>query len=191
MVRQVGVRASALIGAHGRPWAQLVEAGGLRAVREGHHAAGDLKLDGCLGFDAFLHLIGELPVTVGTVQRVRVLHELHDRGPDEWMPRPGALRLSDVPDASPQRLRDDPPTHEADPGEPEPDPGTMMIFSPEEYFRLAYDRLPAEQWQVRGFLVDLDVTDPTGGKHSRHSPWAAVRSRGVIEGRVLRHAGRR
>ena len=56
VLRQVAVRASALLGADGRPWAQLVEAGALRAVRDGHLATGRLTLDGCLGFDAFLPL---------------------------------------------------------------------------------------------------------------------------------------
>lgn len=162
VVHQVGARASALLDADGRPWAQLVQAGGLRAVRDGHRATGSVTLDGCLGYDAYLPLIGELPATEGTVRRVRVLHQLHDRGTDEWLPRPGALRLTDVPDAAPFRLRDDPdggePESEPD-GEPEPDPGTIVLLSPEQYFRWAYDRLPAEQWQAQGFLVDLEVPD--------------------------------
>jgi hypothetical protein len=160
VLRHARVRASVLLGADGRPWAQLVEAGGLVAVRDGHQVAGDLVLGGCLGFDAFLAVIGELPVTVGTVRRVRVVHELHDRGRDGWIPRPGALRLTDVADASPARLCDDPAAGGAggaggadDPGEP----GGVLFLSPEEYFRLAYDRLPAERWLARGFLVDLEV----------------------------------
>ncbi len=160
VLRPVGVRASTLIGADGQPWAQLVEAGGVRAVREGHSNAGDLRIGGCLGYDAFLRLIGELPVTLGIVRRVRVLHALHDRGIDGWIPRPGALRFTDVPDASPERLRDDPDLDEPHPPGWEPEPGTMVVLSAEEYFRLAYDGLPAEQWQARGFLVDLDVADP-------------------------------
>jgi hypothetical protein len=154
VVRQVGVRASALPGADGRPWAQLVEAGGLAAVREGHRAAGHLALDGCLGCDAFLPLIDGLPATVGTVRRVRVLHELHDRSPGGWVRRGCAPRMTDVPDAAPERLRDDPAPFDALDGEP----GRMVILSPEEHFRLAYDRLPARQWQARGFLVDLETT---------------------------------
>lgn len=150
IVRQAGVRASALPGADGRPWAQLVEAGGLMAVREGHQAAGDVALDGCLGFDAFLPLIDGLPATVGTVRRVRVLHELHDLSPGGWIRRDGALRLTDVPDAAPERLRDDPSPVEA--------AGTMVILSPEEHFRLAYDRLPVRRWQARGFLIDLETS---------------------------------
>jgi hypothetical protein len=160
VLRRVGVRASTLLDFDGQPWAQLIEAGDLLAVREGHHRAGDVALDGCLGFDAFLRLIGELPLTVGIVRRVRVVHDLHDRGTDGWIRRPGALRLTDVPDASPERLRDDPSLYVSHPPDWKPEPGTLMFLSPEEYFRLAYDRLPAEQWQARGFLVDLDVADP-------------------------------
>lgn len=160
VVRRAAARASALLDADGQPWAQLIEAGGLVAVREGHLTAGDVTLGGCLGLDAFLPLIGELPATVGTVRRVRVLHELHDKGPDGWIRRRGALRLTDAPDASPGRLRDDPPAGDTPPSEEVPEAGTMMILSPEDYFSLAYDRLPAQQWQSRCFLVDLDVAGP-------------------------------
>src|SRR3954447_9671085 len=62
LLHRVAARASALIDAHGRPWAQLVETGGLRAIRESHLAAGHITLDGCLGFDAFLRVLGDLPV---------------------------------------------------------------------------------------------------------------------------------
>lgn len=160
-LRQVGVRASMLTGADGQPWAQLIEAGGLRAVRDGHHGAGHLTVDGCPGYDDFLRLIGELPVTVGIVRRVRVLHALHDRGTDGWIPRPGTLRFTDVPDASPERLRDDPDLDEPQAPQCEHEPGSMVWLSADEYYRLAYHQLPAEQWQGQGFLVDLDV--PAGG----------------------------
>ncbi|MFI7598890.1 hypothetical protein [Actinoplanes sp. NPDC049681] len=161
VLHRVVVRASTLLDFDGHPWAQLVEAGDLRAIRGGDHRAGDVTLDGCLGFDASLGVLGDLPVTVGVVRRVRVVHDLHDRGTSEWIRRPGAVRLTDVPDACPTRLRDEPSFD----GEPvpydwEPEPGTMQFMSPEEYFQLARDRLPAEQWQARGFLVDLDVTGP-------------------------------
>lgn len=154
------VQASTLIGYHGQPWAQLITSSGLIAVRQGDHRAGDVTLDGCLGFDAYLGLIGELPVTVGVVRRVRVVHDLHDRGTDGWIRRPGHPRLTDVPDACPTRLRDDPSLFEPTPPDWEPEPGTMQFLSPEQYFQMARDRLPAEQWQARGFLVDLDVGDP-------------------------------
>ncbi|MEV0900678.1 hypothetical protein [Actinoplanes sp. NPDC049802] len=155
MLRRIVVRAGALPGFDGRPWAQLVEAGDLRAVREGDHRVGDVTLDGCLGFDAFLGIIGELPATVGIVRRVRLVQDLHDRGAVEWIRRPGDVRLTDVPDACPTRLCDDPMP---DPRDPEP--GEMKIFSPETYFRAFREHLPAQQWQARGFLVDLDVADP-------------------------------
>jgi hypothetical protein len=163
VVHNVRARGSALIGGDGLPWAQLVEAGDLRAVREGHHSSGDVVLDGCLGVDAWLGTIGELPSTIGSVRRVQVLHQLHGRGAAEWIPCRGALRLTDVPDASPHRLRDDPSIDDdadLEKPQPEPEPGTMMFLSPEQYFRLAYDRLPAKQWQAQGFLVDLDVHHP-------------------------------
>ncbi|MEV6602439.1 hypothetical protein AB0M36_37160 [Actinoplanes sp. NPDC051346] len=35
----------------------------------------------------------------------------------------------------------------------------MQILSPEQYNALVRDQLPPEQWQARGFLVDLDVAD--------------------------------
>ena len=97
------VQASTLIDHHGQPWAQLITSSGLIAVREGDHRAGDVTLDGCLGFDAYLV----------------------EPTPPDW----------------------------------EPEPGTMQILSPEQYFQMFRDRLPAEQWQARGFLVDLDVGD--------------------------------
>ncbi|BCY08778.1 hypothetical protein [Actinoplanes sp. L3-i22] len=159
VLRQVAVRASTLLAADGQPWAQLIEAGDLRAVREDDHRTGAVTLDGCLGFDAFLRIIGELPAAVGIVRRVRVIHDLHDRGTSEWIRRPGAVRLTDVPDAGPTHLRDDPSFEETVPDDWEPEPGTMQILSPEKYFRLAGDQLPTEQWQARGFLVDLDVAD--------------------------------
>lgn len=159
VLHQATARASTLLDFNGQPWAQLIEAGDLRAVREDDHWAGDVELDGCLGFDHFLGIIGELPSTVGVVRRVRVVHDLHDRGTSDWIRRPGAVRLTDVPDACPTRLRDEPSFDEPMPDDWEPEPGTMQIFSPEEYFQLVRDRLPAEQWQARGFLVDLDIAD--------------------------------
>ncbi|MBO3743068.1 hypothetical protein [Actinoplanes flavus] len=156
-LHQIAVRAGTLLDADGQPWTQLIEAGDLHAVRDGDHRAGAITLDGCLGFDAYLGVIGELPVTVGIVRRVRALHDLHDRGVSEWIRRPGAVRLTDVPDACPARLRDEPSFDEPMPDDGDPDPGTLQIMSPEEYFELARDQLPAEQWQARGFLVDLEV----------------------------------
>ncbi|MET8149634.1 hypothetical protein ACIBSW_23830 [Actinoplanes sp. NPDC049668] len=156
VLHQVFMRAGTMHDFDGQPWAQLIEAGDLRAVREGDHRAGDVTLDGCLGFDAHLRIIGELPVTVGIVRRVRLVQDLHDRGISEWIRRPGGVRLTDVPDACPTRLCDDPISDDW-----EPEPGTTQFLSPEEHFRLTRDHLPAEQWQARGFLVDLDVTDPS------------------------------
>ncbi|GGN22384.1 hypothetical protein FHR83_005548 [Actinoplanes campanulatus] len=160
LLHQIVVRAGTLLDVDGQPWAQLIEAGDLRAIREGDHRAGDVTLDGCLGFDAFLSIIGDLPVTVGIVRRVRVVHDLHDRGTSEWIRRPGGARLTDVPDACPTRLRDEPSFGEPVPDDWEPEPGTLQIMSPEEYFRSAREHLPAEQWQARGFLVDLEVAGP-------------------------------
>ncbi|GAB1692749.1 hypothetical protein [Krasilnikovia sp. M28-CT-15] len=160
LLYRVPVRARTLRDVDGRPWAQLVEAGDLLAIREGDRCAGEVILDGCLGLDAFLGIIGELPDTVGTVRRVRVLQDLHDRGTDRWIRRPEAVRLIDVPDASPHRLIDEPSSFEPMHPDWEPEPGSMQILSPEQYFQMARDRLPAEQWQARGFLVDLDVVGP-------------------------------
>jgi hypothetical protein len=157
ILHHVVVRAGTLLDAEGHPWAQLLEAGELAAVRQGDHRSGAMNLSGCLGFDAYLELIGDLPATVGVVRRVRLLQELHDRGTDEWIRRRGAVRLTDVPDAAPERLHDDPSLHEPASERP-PEPGTTHFVSATEYFRRNRDRLPAQQWQARGFLVDLDIT---------------------------------
>ena len=158
ILHDVVVRASALLDVEGQPWAQLLEAGDLVAVRQGDHRDGEVRLDGCLGFDAYLGLIGALPATVGVVRRVRLVQDLYDRGTNEWVRRPGNMRLNDVPHASPQGLCDDPSLVEALPPERPPEPGTMQFLSPEQYFTRNRDRLPAQQWQARGFLVDLDIT---------------------------------
>lgn len=163
VLHQVVVRSSTLLDVDGRPWAQLIEGGDLQAVREGDHRDGAVALDGCLGFDAYLGLIAYLPSTVGVVRRVRVVHDLYDRGTDGWIRRPGDVRLTDVPDAFPGHLRDDPSL--VDPPLPDghqPEPGTMRWLSPTQHFQMARDRLPAQQWQPRGFLIDLDITDPEG-----------------------------
>lgn len=156
VLHQVVVRAATLLDVDGDPWAQLIEAGDLVAVRQGDQRSGELRLDGCLGVDAYLRLIAELPATVGVVRRVRLLH---DRGADEWIRRPGAVRLTDVPDASPERLRD-----ETCLVEPPPESRAMRFMSATEYFRVNRDRLPAQQWQARGFLVDLNITSPGPGR---------------------------
>lgn len=152
VLHQVVVRASTLLDVDGHPWAQLIEAGDLLAVREGDHREGAVTLGGCLGFDAYLGLIGDLPCTVGVVRRVRVVHDLYDRGTDGWIRRPGDVRLTDVPDAVPVRLCDGPCFVDA--------PGIMQFLGPTQHFQMNRDRLPAQQWQSRGFLVDLDITDP-------------------------------
>jgi hypothetical protein len=153
---RTAVRATPLPDVDGRPWAQLVRAGDLVALREGDVRGGDLVLSGCLGVDAYLGLVGGLPVTAGVVRRVRVVHHRHDRGAAGWVRRPGHVRLTDVPDADPGRLRDDPSLV----GGGKSPGGPLQFLSAEEYFRRAYDRLPARQWQAEGFLVDLDVAGP-------------------------------
>lgn len=149
VLHRVVLRTSALLDADGQPWAHLVTAGDLVAVRDGDHRGGEDTFDGCLGFDGYLGIIGYLPATVGIVRRVRVVHDLHDRGTDGWIRRPGHVRLADVPDAAPERLGDGPSVG-----------GSVQLFSPEQYFHAFRDRLPAEQWQARGFLVNLEVAGP-------------------------------
>ncbi|MCU7722613.1 hypothetical protein ODJ79_02685 [Actinoplanes sp. KI2] len=149
VLRDVVVRAHPLLDADGRPWAQVVEAGGLRAVREGDHRGGVVTVGGCPGVDAGLGLIEALPVTTGVVRRVRVVHDRYDRGLDGWTRRPGDVRLTDVPDAGPERLRDD-WSGAGTPPDPQAGPGTLQFLSPEQYFRLSRDRLPAQRWEVRG-----------------------------------------
>ncbi len=158
VLHQVVMRASTLLDADGRPWAQLVQAGSLLAVRQGDDRGGELTLDGCLGFDAYLGLIGELPCTGGVVRRVRILHDLYDRSTDGWIRCPGRVRLTEVPDTSPGRLCDDSSFIQALPAEGQPEPGTIRFVSLTQYFRMTRDQLPAQQWQPRGFLVDLDIT---------------------------------
>ncbi|WP_433076892.1 hypothetical protein ACQP1P_33120 [Dactylosporangium sp. CA-052675] len=158
VLHQVVVRASTLLDADGRPWAQLVQAGNLLAVRQGDDRRGELTLDGCLGFDGWLGLIGELPFTEGVVRRIRIMHDLYDRSTDGWIRRPGRVRLTEVPDTSPGRLCDGPSCIKALPAEGQPEPGTIQFVSPTQYFRMTRDQLPAQQWQTRGFLVDLEIT---------------------------------
>jgi hypothetical protein len=170
LLHQVVVRANTLLDADGRPWAQLVAAGDLLAIREGDHRDGEVTLDGCLGFDAYLGLIGELPSTVGVVRRVRVVHDRYDQGTDGWIRRPGDVRLTDVPDAAPGRLRDNPSFFDPPPDEGRlPKPGTLRFLSPMQHSQITGDRLPP-QWQARGFLVDLDIADPTRSVSRRLSP---------------------
>jgi hypothetical protein len=159
VLHQVVAQASPLFDLDGNPWAQLLERGDLLAVRRGDHRGGEVTLNGCLGFDAFLRLIGELPSTVGVVRRVRVVHDLYDRGTDGWIRRPWDVRLTDVPDAFPGRLCDDFSFAEPlVPADGRHEPGTMQFLSASQHFRMTRDRLPAQQWQARGFLVDLDIT---------------------------------
>ena len=158
VLHQVAVRATTWPDADGKPWAQMIEAGDLRALRQGDHRPGDLSLDGCLIVDHYPVLTGDLPRTSGVVRRVRSVQNLYGRGADGWIRRPGRVRLTDVPSAAYEHLRDDPDLTEPPPPGGEPEPGTMRFLSPEQYFLLARDRLPAEQWQAGGFLVDLDVT---------------------------------
>ncbi len=157
VLRQIPARAGTLVDSHGRPWAQLIRIGDVLAVREGDHRAGEVTLGGCLGVDAYLGLVGDVPVTVGVVRRVQVVHDLHDLGAGGWVRRPGAVRLTEVPDAGPERLRDEPSLVEAVSPDRIPEAGTMRIVSPKQYVRMFRDQLPAEQWQARGFLVDLEV----------------------------------
>lgn len=160
VLHRVPVRARTLLNSRGQPWAQLVEAGDLLAVREGDRRAGDVTLGGCLGFDAHLGLVDELPGTVGIVRRVRVVQDLYDRGTEQWIRRPGVTRLIDVPDAGPGRLIDDPSFDEPMSPDWEPGPGSMQVLSPEQHFQRFRHQLPAEQWQARGLLVHLDVAGP-------------------------------
>ncbi|WP_030443572.1 hypothetical protein [Actinoplanes subtropicus] len=88
-LRHIVVRARTLLDVDGRPWAQLLQAGDMVAVRQGDHRDGEVRLDGCLGFDAYLELIGELPATAGVVRRVRLVHDLYDRGTDSGSAAPG------------------------------------------------------------------------------------------------------
>ena len=140
------------------PWAQLLSAGGVTAVRTGQVRTGAVRLSGCLEYDQ-LSQWEQIPRTTGTVRRVRVVQNLYDRGPDRWVPVPGVRRLPDVAATAPQFLRDDPPGPEADPDE-EPDPATLRFMSMAEYFALARDHLPPQQWQATGFLADLEVPHP-------------------------------
>ena len=170
LLRRAGLRATALIGGDGRPWAQLVRAGGLVAVRPGHRSAGAVLLDGCLTYEVYRQSAGWLPATTGTVRRVRAVLRLHDRGEDRWIPRPQATRVIDVPGTGPTHLHDDPAP------EDEPVPGSMVLLSPEQYFAMSRERLPAQQWQALGFLVDLDVPAPDGSATAPRSASISTRS---------------
>ncbi|MEV6597928.1 hypothetical protein AB0M36_13770 [Actinoplanes sp. NPDC051346] len=157
VLRETVVRSSPLRNVFGEQWANLITSGDLRAVLQGDYRTGEVTLDGCLAHDTFFEGLSDLPVTVGVVRRIRLVQYLYDRGAEDWVRRPVGPRLIDVPDTD--DLPDDPPLFDAEPTPPdwEPEPGTMRLFSPEEWFRLVRDKLPEEQWQARGFLVDLEA----------------------------------
>ena len=110
-------------------------------------------------YDRYAGVVGPPsgPPTEGVIRTIRVVAELHERSTGRWLPRPGFVRALEVPDTSPRHLRDDPPYPTARDRTEPPDPSTLRLVSEEEYLRIAGDRLPAEQWRPRGFLVELEV----------------------------------
>jgi hypothetical protein len=152
VLRDVDVHADVLRSVDGQPWAHLVRVGTVAAARAGRHEAGEVRISGCPAYDAYLQSNDQVPVTSGVVRRIRVVLRLHDRGVDRWIPRPGAVRVHDVPDTAANRLSDDRPTAAT-----APDPGTHVFLSPEQYFARDRDHLPPRQWQAHGFVVDVEV----------------------------------
>ncbi|MGI8578266.1 MAG: hypothetical protein ACR2KG_10215 [Nocardioidaceae bacterium] len=90
---------------------------------------------------------GGLLPTVGVVREVRAIAELHDRGSDRWVRRPGVVRTRVVPDTSVEHLRDEPPRAT----------GNLRFVAEGEYLREFGHLLPAQQWKAVGFLVKLEV----------------------------------
>jgi len=157
-VRDVAARARLLYGADGQPLGQLLTAAGVTAARTGRTDTGPIRVSGCLYFDRHFHAVGgQVPPTVGVVRQVRVVLHLHERGAESWIRRPGVTRTIDVPDTSAERLRDDPDPIDRPPDGEVSAPGSLIFLSTTHYRRLHGDRLPARQWQARGFLVHLDV----------------------------------
>jgi hypothetical protein len=145
-LHDVPMRASTLRAADGVAWAQLVTSGALSAARTGHEQPGDLRLNGCLTYESYEQW-EQVPVTAGTIRRIRVLELLHDRGDDFWVPRPDAYRLVDeVPGGDPEPAGDDTQVPEG-----------VVLLSPEEYFVRARHLLPETEWQPQGLLIDLEV----------------------------------
>jgi hypothetical protein len=106
VVRDVVMHARPCHGRDGRPWGQLLRTGTLAAARPGQHEAGEVMVSGCLYHDRGLAAaVGGMPSTSGEIRRIRVVMDLHDRGADRWIRRPGATRIRDVPDTSPEHLR--------------------------------------------------------------------------------------
>jgi hypothetical protein len=168
VMRDVDMRAEVLRDGDGRPWADVVRAGAIAAARPGRKEAGEVRISGCLAYDAFLQSTDQVPVTSGVVRRVRVVLTLHDRGTHGWVPRAGAVRLREVPDTAVEGLRGEPPPTATA-------PGVLAFLSPEQYFDRYRDQLPARQWQARGFVVDLAVPPPTPAGGFRGGSVAAER----------------
>jgi hypothetical protein len=158
-VRDVAARARVLYGADRRPIGQLLTVAGITAARTGRADTGLIRVSGCLSVDRHFHPVdGQLPPTVGVVRQIRVVLHLHDRGAESWIRRPGATRTVEVPDTSTGRLRDDPDLTCRLPDGEVPEPGSLVLLSTAEYLRRHGHRLPAHQWQARGFLVHLEAT---------------------------------
>lgn len=181
VMHQVRACATVLIGGDGQPWAQLIEAGALVAARPGRGQTGEITISGCAGYDVYLQSVDQVPATVGIVRRLRVIMDLHDRGSDRWIPRPGALRMIDVPDASPTRLRDDPSLDDRAPPDYQPAPGSLQLLSPEQYFARFRDRLPATAMagprfpRQSGGIAEPCGAWSSGNTHGRWArPWVSV-----------------
>ncbi len=155
VLRDVAMRAEPLHGRDGRPWGQLLSTGGLTAARVGQVEAGGVTVSGCLSYDGYFQSSRQVPTTPCVVRGIRVVSDLHDRGPDRWIRRPGATRLIDVPTTSGEHLSDDPPLMDAAPDGWTAEPDAAMWLSQEQYLREYGHLFPAEQWQARGFLVAL------------------------------------
>lgn len=130
---------------------QLLSAGGWTAARTGHGDVGEgleasevgqVTVSGCLRHDPYFATVEPTP---GVVRRLRRILRLYDRGPQDWIPRPGAVRTVDVPDTAPPNRPSEAPT------------GPVRFISPEEQVREFGDRLPPQEWRQRGFLVDLEM----------------------------------
>ena len=161
LLRDVEFEVTALPGGPSAP-VQLVRRGRFVAARrtDDADAAGLVRLSGLPAWDRYAFLVlPPFPSTSGVIRRVQVVHRLHDRREDRWSPVAGSLRVLDVADTSPTRLRPDPPNPPMTRAATGTPATRNRVLSMSQYLREYGDRLPAQQRQAVGFLAQLDVAD--------------------------------
>ncbi len=134
---------------------QRLHLDGLTVWRPRAVGSGRVRLTGALTYDRLFQGGDVVPPAPAVVARIRVVRRRYDLGEVNYVPRPDDWRTDDVPEIAPEHLCDSDDGDERDPVDPEP--GTMMILSPEQYIALARDWLPEQEWRSEGFVVDLET----------------------------------